>query len=58
MNTFLRFYRLDEARSEHGSFGLGLAIAQSFVEEIGGKIWARSDNQTGNCFSVMLPLAR
>ena len=49
-----RFYRADEARSRTGSFGLGLSIARSIVEEHRGKIWAES-NETGNCFYVTLP---
>lgn len=51
---FDRFYRVDEARSRTGSFGLGLSIAQGIVREHNGKIWAQS-NETGNCFSVLLP---
>ena len=53
---FLRFYRRDESRSEHGSFGLGLSIAQSIVSGHKGKIWAESDEISGNSFSVSLPL--
>lgn len=51
---FERFYRTDRARSRTGSFGLGLAIAKSIVQEHGGRIWAES-NATGNRFSVQLP---
>ena len=56
-NIFLRFYRRDDSRSEHGSFGLGLSIAQSIVGEHCGKIWAESDGISGNCFYISLPIA-
>ena len=51
---FERFYRCDTARTDSGSFGLGLAIAYSVVQEHGGKIWVES-NPTGNCFIAQLP---
>lgn len=51
---FGRFYRSDAARSNNGSFGLGLSIAQHITEEHRGDIWAES-NQTGNRFTVLLP---
>jgi two-component system sensor histidine kinase CiaH len=56
-NIFLRFYRRDKARGTHGSFGLGLAIAQKIVEEHKGRIWADSDGQSTNYFYVLLPLS-
>ena len=56
-NIFLRFYRRDESRSEHGSFGLGLSIAQSIISEHDGKIWAESDGISKNCFYISLPIA-
>lgn len=51
---FERFYRADKARSNTGSFGLGLAIAHGAVTEHGGKIWLQTC-ETGNMFCVMLP---
>lgn len=51
---FQRFYRVDQSRSAHGSFGLGLSIAESIVNEHGGHIWAES-REDGNSFFVKLP---
>ena len=53
-NIFKRFYRVDSARSMNQSYGLGLSIAQSIVQEHKGKIWAESCNGV-NTFSVQLP---
>lgn len=52
---FDRFYRGDAARTEGGSFGLGLPIAKSIAENHKGKIWAKAE-PAGNSFCVQLPL--
>lgn len=54
-NIFKRFYRVDQARSRTGSFGLGLSIAQSITQEHRGKIWAESVGGR-NIFYVQLPV--
>ena len=53
-DIFKRFYRVDEARAMNHSYGLGLPIADSIVQEHGGKIWAAA-TVDGNVFSVQLP---
>jgi len=52
-NIFRRFYRTDSSRQSNGGFGLGLAIADSIVNEHGGKIWAENYLNTGNLFHVV-----
>ena len=54
-NIFKRFYRTNKARSQDGSYGLGLAIAESIVEAHKGKIWAESQNGY-NTFYVQIPI--
>ena len=55
-NIFKRFYRLDDARSRDGSFGLGLAIAQQIVTAHKGEINA-AYREGRIYFTVCLPLA-
>ncbi len=54
-HLFERFYRVDSSRSDHGSFGLGLSIAQAIAHQHGGEIRCRSDER-GTCFTVTLPI--
>lgn len=52
---FLRFYRIDKARSrENGHFGLGLSIAKSIVDQYHGSIDIQCENGV-TCFTVKLP---
>ncbi|MBI4671131.1 MAG: HAMP domain-containing histidine kinase [Chloroflexi bacterium] len=56
--VFERFYRGDKTRpAEHGSSGLGLAIAKALVEAHGGKIWAESELGHGATLIIELPRA-
>ena len=54
-HLFDRFYRVDDARTGAGSFGLGLAIAQQIVRRHTGTITAASDARATR-FTVTLPL--
>jgi len=53
---FDRFYQINmsHTRSSQGA-GLGLAIAKSYVEMLGGKIWVESDEGQGSVFYFTLP---
>jgi signal transduction histidine kinase len=52
---FDRFYRVDQARSKTGGFGLGLAIAQQIVQTFGGEISVSSEVGVGSQFQILLP---
>ena len=57
--VFDRFYRADTSRTketEDNSFGLGLSIAQSTVQDHGGKISCHGVEGVGTQFDVYLPL--
>ena len=58
-HVFDRFYRVDGARSsdvENSSFGLGLAIAKSTIEELGGSISCHGIEGKGTIFEINLPI--
>lgn len=54
--VFQRFYRGDPARTRGGS-GLGLSIARSLVEAMGGRIRAENHPEGGALFTLWLPRA-
>ena len=59
-NLFERFYRVDKSRSRAaGGSGIGLTIARSLVQMMGGRIWVESPGAgQGSTFSFTLPSAR
>jgi signal transduction histidine kinase len=58
-HLFERFYRVDKARTRAaGGSGIGLTIARSLVETMGGRIWAESPGPgRGTVFTFTLPTA-
>jgi signal transduction histidine kinase len=58
-HIFERLYRADSARtrSNEQGFGLGLAIAETVVQEHGGSITVESTLGKGSCFTIRLPIA-
>lgn len=49
---FDRFYRVDDSRKHTGSYGLGLPIAKSLVEQMGGTLSVRSVPQQETTFTI------
>jgi len=53
---FQRFRQLDESQTrQYGGLGLGLTVAQRFVELLGGTMWADSEPGKGSTFWFAIP---
>lgn len=56
-DIFSAFTQADDSTArKFGGTGLGLQIAKSLVEQMGGKIWVESDEHTGSAFYFCLSL--
>ena len=55
--VFNRFIQADSTiQSDHGGFGLGLAICYELLHIMGGDIWVESQINVGSKFSFTLPI--
>ncbi len=56
-NIFQKFFRSSNAvKYQTEGTGLGLYIAKSIVEQLGGKIWFKSTENVGSIFSFSVPV--
>ena len=55
--VFSRLYRADNPLIEGvGDTGVGLSIAKTLTEALGGRIWVESTRGSGSTYSVLLPV--
>ncbi len=55
-HVFDRFTQVDDSnRRQFEGTGLGLALAKSYAELLGGKLWVNSEPNRGSCFYFSIP---
>jgi signal transduction histidine kinase len=54
---FERFYRSrGKAEQTYPGFGIGLFIANEFIQKHGGQVWVESEKGKGSIFTFALPI--
>jgi signal transduction histidine kinase len=53
---FLPYFQLVKSEENYGGLGLGLAISKILVELHDGKIWIKSNKQSGSIFGFSIPV--
>ena len=53
-HIFDRFYRAEQSKTTRSSYGIGLSMAQSIVQNHGGSIKATSTNGRSITFTIIL----
>ena len=58
VHIFDRFYRVDDSRSDHSHFGLGLSVAKTLSDQLGFDLRVSDTSGGGSTFTISLPLNR